>query len=103
LVPDSWQTGVVNRRLRLALLLAALAAAGPSAAAPQALEATRPAASICWFRVAPAQRAQLETTLAGPKTRRYADPVESPAESNSVLLDTLRVHSLFQRPPPLHS
>jgi hypothetical protein len=93
----------VNRRLRLALLLAALAAAGPSAAATQTFDATRAQVSIAWLRTTPASRPQVEIKRAGLKTRRYSRPVTLATESTVVLPDTLRVHSLFQRPPPLYS
>jgi hypothetical protein len=93
----------VNRRVRLALLLAALAVAGPSVSAQPTLDAARSGVSIAWFRVTPARRPQLEMKQAGPKTRRDPVQVETCASPDAVLPDTLRVHSLFQRPPPLHS
>ena len=89
--------------MRLALLLAALAVAGPSVSAQPAFETARAAVSIAWLRVTPASRSQLEMTQAGVKTRRYAVQVEPCTGPDLVLPDTLRVHSLFQRPPPLHS
>jgi hypothetical protein len=94
---------MVNRRLRLALLLAAMAAAGPSVPATQAFDAARTSVSIAWFRVTPASRPQLEVQQASLKTRLYVPPVEFRIQPDAVLPDTLRLHSLFQRPPPLHS
>ena len=94
------------RRLRLALLLAALAAAGPSVSAQPAFETARSSVSIAWLRVSPASRPQLEMEQAGLKTRLDGMPLahgQSCAGPDVVLPDTLRVHSLFQRPPPLHS
>jgi hypothetical protein len=89
--------------MRLALLLAALAVAGPSVSAQPAFETARAGVSIAWFRVTPASRPQLEMKQAGLTTRRHAVQVESCASPDVVLPDTLRAHSLFQRPPPLHS
>ena len=105
---EPWHTGVVNRRLRLALLLAVLAAAGPSVSAPQAFDASRTGVSIAWFRVTPAGRLQIEVKQAGLveaglKTRLYSAQVAFSPQPDPLLPDTLRVHSLFQRPPPLHS
>jgi len=94
---------VVNRRLRLALLLAALAATGPSAASPQAFHAPRAQVSITWLRVNPASRPQFEIQQSGLKTRLAGAQIESCATPDRVLPDAIRVHSLFQRPPPLHS
>jgi hypothetical protein len=95
----------VNRRLRLALLLAAMAAAGPSVPATQAFDAARTSVSIAWLRANPAIRPEQETEKAGLKSRLYGaiTGTREFAARDRVLPDTLRVHSLFQRPPPLHS
>lgn len=94
--------------MRLALLLAALAVAGPSVSAPPAFETARSGVGIAWFRVAPASRPQVEVKpagleQAGLKTRLYgARPTFSP-QPDPLLPHSLPLHSLFQRPPPLHS
>ena len=92
----------VTRRLRLALLLAALAVAGPSAAAPQAFQAARTQVGVVWLRVSPAGHFQQQR----PQTTRPVDVVargELSAQPDHLLPDSVRLHSLFQRPPPLHS
>lgn len=99
-------TRAVNRRLRLALLLAALAASGPSVSAPQAFDASRTGITIAWFRVTPDTRPNFKIEPSGPKPRLegwLAAKGHSWARPDLVLPDALRVHSLFQRPPPLHS
>src|SRR5688500_8063759 len=62
-------SGAVNRRLRLALLLAALAAAGPSVSAPQAFDASRTGVTIAWFRVTPDTRPNFKIEPSGLKPR----------------------------------
>ena len=99
-------TGAVNRRLRVALLLAALAAAGPSVSAPQAFDASRTGVTIACFRVTPDTRPNFKIEPSGLKPRLdgwRAVKGHSWATPDVVLPDSLRVHSLFQRPPPLHS
>lgn len=92
----------MSRRLRFALLLAAIVAAGPSASAPRIFDAARAGVSIAWLRA----------DLASRPERRHASPairiaavrrVELLAPRDIVLPDTPRLHSLFQRPPPLRS
>jgi hypothetical protein len=96
----------VNRQLRLALLLAALAAAGPSVSAPQAFDASRTGVTIAWFRVTPDTRPDFKIEPSGLRPRPdgwRAAKGHYWAKSDVVLPDPLRVHSLFQRPPPSHS
>jgi hypothetical protein len=91
----------VNRRLRLALFLAALAAAGPFAA-PRAVDPARMEVCIAWFcsepSVSPRQRQANAAIPGAVRSRRvfnaHPDPVLSPA---------LLSRSLFQRPPPLQN
>ena len=90
----------VNRRLRLALLLATLAAASPSAV-PLAFLAPREQVSITWAQATPARRLEERSK---PTTPVIApEGAESGASTARVLPDSLRIHSLFQRPPPLAS
>ena len=92
--------------MRLALLLAALSVAGPSVPAQPAFETARAGVSIAWFRVSPANRPQPEVEQAALKARldeRLEAQGPSSAQTDVVLPDSLRRHSLFQRPPPLHS
>jgi len=88
----------VNRRLRLALFLAALAATGPMSSV-RAVDAARLEVTIAWFRsdriVTPKiqpSSAAIPGATAAPGFNAHPDPALSPA---------LLPHSLFQRPPPL--
>jgi hypothetical protein len=92
----------VTRRLRLALLLAALAVAGPSAAAPQAFQAARTQVGVVWLRVSPARHFQQQQPQAVTPVDAAARAKLS-AQPDHLLPDSVRLHSLFQRPPPLHS
>ena len=90
----------MNRRLRLALFLAALAAAGPVAAGG-AVETARVAVSIAWFhgdRVVTPRAQHSNVAVPGLVVARgfnaHPDPALSPA---------LLPHSLFQRPPPFQN
>ena len=92
---------LVTRRLRLALLLAALAVAGPMPPV-SAVDAGGRRVSIAWFRseriVSP--RAQhSNAALPDPiVARRGFNPHPTP-----LLAAALLSHSLFQRPPPLQN
>jgi hypothetical protein len=91
----------VNRRLRLALFVAALVAAGPMPSA-RAVELARTTVGISWCRADVTSRPQRQPAreaLPVAATERLAfDSRREP-----VLPDTLHSHSLFQRPPPLQS
>jgi len=92
---------LVNRRLRLALFLAALAAAGPMPSV-RAVDATRVEVSIAWFRSERITSPTIEhssATVPSPAVARlgfnaHPDPALSPA---------LLPHSLFQLPPPFQN
>lgn len=88
--------------MRLALLLAAIVAAGPSASAPRVFDAARAGVVIAWLRAdlasRPERRHVSQAIRVSPVTR-----VDLLTPRDVVLPDTLRLHSLFQRPPPLHS
>jgi len=91
----------VNRRLRLAVLLAALAAAGPMPSV-RAVDAARLDVTIAWFRserIVSPRRQPSNATIPSPVVARsgfHAHPAP-------VLSTALRPHSLFQRPPPLQN
>jgi len=89
----------VTRRLRLALLLAALAVAGPMPPVG-AVDAGRHDVGIAWFRsersVSPSPQ-HSNASLPDPVVaRRGLDAHPAP-----LLAAALLSHSLFQRPPPL--
>jgi hypothetical protein len=94
----SCHTAFVNRRLRLALFLAALAAAGPVSPA-RVIDATRVAISIGWLD---------SDRIAAPRLHHSRDTVPAPAVARPGfhahpapdLPPALLPHSLFQRPPP---
>lgn len=90
---------LVNRRLRLALLLAALVAAGPMPSA-RTIDAARADVSIAWFRSDRASRLQVKHHAAAVLGATVARVAFS-APSDPALPRTLRSHSLYQRPPPL--
>jgi hypothetical protein len=89
----------VNRRLRLALFLAALVATGPMPSV-RVVETSRADVSIAWFRgdrTAFAETREFSTAtpaagVAHPGFRAHRDPGRPQA---------FQPHSLFQRPPPL--
>ena len=90
----------VNRRLRLALFLAALAAAGPMPSV-RGIDAARLEVAIAWFRseriVSPKiqlSKVAIPTPVVAHGFNAHPDPALSPA---------LLPHSLFQRPPPLQN
>jgi hypothetical protein len=90
----------VNRRLRLALFLAALAAAGPMPSV-RAVDAGRLDVTIAWFR---------SEQVVTPRIKHSTPAIPSPvvahgfnAHSDPVLSPALLPHSLFQRPPPLQN
>ena len=88
---------VVNRRLRLVLLLAALVAAGPLPSA-RVFEAAGTQVTIAWVRAdRPAQAHILE-----PRPAPHVFGIAGSLVTGSGLFvrDTLHPHSLFQRPPP---
>jgi len=92
-------TASVSRRLRLALLLVAMAAAGPSATAAPSFGTARAQVAIAWFRANPASRPQRQR-VDQPVRIAAAARVERIAQRDVVLPGTFRLHSLFQRPPP---
>jgi hypothetical protein len=84
--------------LRLALLLAALAFAGPMP--PAGIDAARLDVSIAWFstgRIVSPRRQPSNTPILSDAVARNGFN-ESPA---SVFSPALLPHSLYQRPPPL--
>jgi hypothetical protein len=91
----------VTRRLRLALLLAALAVAGPMPAV-RAVDAGRRDVSIAWFR---------SERIVSPRSQRSNPTLPDPvvvrrgfnAHPAPLLAAALLSHSLFQRPPPPQS
>ena len=91
----------MTRRLRLALLLAALAVTGPMPPA-RAVDAARFDVSIAWFhsgrivspRRQPSNAPILKYTIARNAFNDSPAPVFSPASLP---------HSLYQRPPPLQN
>ena len=89
----------MNRRLRLALFVAALVAAGPMPSA-RTIDLARTTVGISWLRadVAIRPRQQRRPALLIAAAER---PVFTP--HGPVLPDILCSHSLFQRPPPLQS
>src|SRR3990170_5216358 len=89
----------VSRRLRLALLLVALAAAGPQVAPTLRVEDLRPSVTHAWVRSDRSCRPQLQ--CAG--STGCATPLSALTASSrqSFLPETPHPHSLFQRPPPL--
>jgi hypothetical protein len=88
----------VNRRLRLALFLAALAAAGPVSPA-RIVDGTRMAVSIAWLD---------SDRIVTPRCQHSNDPIAAAADARAgfhahpapELSLVLLPHSLFQRPPP---
>jgi hypothetical protein len=88
----------VNRRLRLAVFLAALVAAGPVSPA-RLIDATRVAVSIGWFdsdrTITPRMRHSNDTIHVSGLARTGFHAHSAPQLSPAVL-----PHSLFQRPPP---
>ena len=91
----------MTRRLRLALLLAALAVAGPMPSV-RAADAGRLDVSIAWFRseriVTPSPQ-QSNASLAEPVVGRRGFN----AHPTPLFAAALLSHSLFQRPPPLQN
>jgi hypothetical protein len=88
----------VTRRLRLALLLAALVVSGPMPSV-RAADAARIDVSIAWFRserVVSPSREPSNATVAGPATTREFSAHQAPHLSTPLLS-----YSQFQRPPPL--
>jgi len=90
---------VVSRRLRLALLLVAMAAAGPSASAAPSFDTARTQVAIAWFRANPASR-PLRLRLERPVRISAGARANRVPLRDDVLPGTFRLHSLFQRPPP---
>lgn len=106
-VSRGWPVGhgilrLVNRHLRLALILAALVAAAPMPSV-RVVDAARADVGVAWF-----------VGLRGDRTsrpHRQQAPVAAPAAAaarrafssppGSLLPDAVLTHSLFQRPPPL--
>jgi hypothetical protein len=88
----------VNRRLRLALFLAALAAAGPLSPA-RLSDAPRVAVSIGWFdsdRIVTPRPRHANDTIPAAGLARTGFHAHSAPQLSPVVLP----HSLFQRPPP---
>ena len=91
----------VTRRLRLALLLAALAVAGPMPPV-RAVDAGRRDVSIAWFR---------SERIFSPRPQRSNPSLPDPAAARPgfnahpapLFAAALLSHSLFQRPPPLQN
>ena len=92
----------VTRRLRLALLLAALAVAGPMPPV-RAVDAGRRDVSIAWFR----SERIVQSAARSVQTPLFPDPVVARRGFNAhpapLLAAALLSHSLFQRPPPLQN
>jgi len=91
----------VNRRLRLALFLAALVATGPMPSA-RVIDAARADVSIAWFRsdrTSDFRSEHASKALPKPAIAR----VRFQAQWDPVLPDARHSHSLFQRPPPLQN
>ncbi|MEO7135171.1 MAG: hypothetical protein ABI024_13240 [Vicinamibacterales bacterium] len=90
----------MTRRLRLALLLAALAVAGPMPPV-RVVDAGRREVTITWFR---------SERMVSPSSQRSIPALPNPivarrgftAHPAPLLAAALLPHSLFQRPPPPH-
>ena len=89
----------MNRRLRLALFLAALVATGPLPSV-RVMDAARADVSIAWFRSERTSDFRSEHSSAPQSTPALAR-VSFQAHWDPVLPNALHSHSLFQRPPPL--
>ena len=89
----------MTRRLRLALLLVALAVTGPMPPA-RTYDAARLDVSIAWFHsgriVSPKRQLSNAPILVDAVTRNGFNAPPAP-----VLSPALLPHSLYQRPPPL--
>jgi len=92
-------TAVVNRRLRLALFLAALVATGPLPSA-RVVDAARADVSIAWFRSDRSTDFRSERAGA-PLPPLAVARLAFQALWDPVLPNAQNPHSLFQRPPPL--
>lgn len=92
---------LVNRRLRLALFVAALVAAGPMPSA-RTIDLACTTVGISWLRADVTSRPQRQQTRVALAIANAQRLVFTPRR-DPVLPDTLRSHSLFQRPPPLQS
>jgi len=91
----------VNRRLRLALFLAALVATGPMPSA-RVIDAARADVSIAWFRsdrTSDVHSERPSASLPKPAVARARFLVRW----DPVLPNALHSHSLFQRPPPFQN
>jgi hypothetical protein len=91
---------LVNRRLRLVLILAALVAAGPTASA-RVLDTAGSQVSITWVRADRTDRVQVLETA--PALRVFGSPAPGVIGRDAIVRDTVLRHSLFQRPPPFLS
>jgi hypothetical protein len=89
----------VNRRLRLALFLAALAAAGPMPSA-RVLDAARADVSTAWFRSDRIASLRSKHSLTAMPNSGVAG-IGFQAHRDPVVPNARLTHSLFQRPPPL--
>ena len=89
----------MNRRLRLALFLAALVATGPLPSARLG-DAARADVSIAWFRSDRSGDFQSERAGA-PLPPPAVAGVAFQAQWDPVLPNARHSHPLFQRPPPL--
>ena len=89
----------MNRRLRLAVFLAALVATGPMPSA-RVIDAARADVSIAWFRSERTSDFRSEHSSA-LQSKPAVARVSFLAHWNPVLPNALHSHSLFQRPPPL--
>jgi hypothetical protein len=90
----------VNRRLRLALFVVALVAAGPSAAPARAFATVRAEVSIAWLRGERASKPQVRRT-GSEAPARSTNRIGPAAHPDPFRSGTLHSHPLFQRPPPL--
>jgi hypothetical protein len=91
----------VNRRLRLALFLAALVATGPMPSA-RVIDAARADVGIAWLRSDRTSDFRSERCSA-PQSTPAVERVRFQAHWDPVLPSALHSHSLFQRPPPLQN
>lgn len=91
----------MNRRLRLALFLAALATTGAMPSA-RVVDAARADVSIAWFRSDRTSDFRSEQSNP-PAPKLSVARVGFQALWDPVLPNALHSHSLFQRPPPLQN
>ena len=90
----------VNRRLRLLLFLAALAAIGPVSSA-RVFDPSTTQPGLTWVRALRAAPAHMAAAQPAHDVLASNDPLV--VASGAIVPDTFHAHALFQRPPPFEN